>query len=124
MVRSVADAFNRRDFDAALALADNDLTWKPFISSVETPDLLRGKEEIRRAWASQVEALDLRMEIEDVTTVDPDTAVITSRAIARGGSSGVPLEAAGAILARFRDGRFVHCEWHQTVAAALEAARG
>jgi hypothetical protein len=69
-----------------------------------------------------VDLLDLRMEIDEVISVDPDTAVIASRAVARGDASGIPMETTGAILARFRAGRFVHCEWHPTVAAALEAA--
>ena len=54
-------AFNRRDFDAALAYLRDDVTWERFLSRAEAPTpVVRGKEELRAAWESQVEAVDLR----------------------------------------------------------------
>jgi ketosteroid isomerase-like protein len=60
-VRQGIEAFNRRDFDAALAMLSDDIIWECFLSQTEsaTPEV-RGKRELRAVWESQVEAVDLR----------------------------------------------------------------
>ena len=65
-VRNGIDAFNRRDFDAALATLREDVTWERFLSKAEadTP-VVRGKAELRAVWESQVEAVDIRAEPEE-----------------------------------------------------------
>jgi hypothetical protein len=64
-VREVVDAFNRRDFTAALGPLSNDVTWERFLSRAEaaTP-AVRGKPELLAVWKSQVKAV----EFQDVST--------------------------------------------------------
>jgi ketosteroid isomerase-like protein len=73
LVRAVYEAFNRRDFDAALALGHDSMTWGTLFS-VETA-VLRGKQEIRVAWESQIEALDVRIDLLELKSLD-DTRVL------------------------------------------------
>jgi hypothetical protein len=70
-IREVVDAFNRRDFTAALAPLRNDVTWERFLSRVTaaaTP-AVRGKAELLAVWKSQVEAVDIRVEPEEFISV-------------------------------------------------------
>jgi ketosteroid isomerase-like protein len=91
-VREGFAAFNRRDFDGALASLHDDVTWERFLSRAETDEpLVRGKEELRRIWESQVEALDLRFETEEFTAVGDDQVLVSALATARGSGSEITL---------------------------------
>jgi ketosteroid isomerase-like protein len=68
LVRAGYEAFNRRDFDAALALAHDSISWRTLFS-VET-DVLRGKQEIRAGWERQIEALDVHIDVVELTPLD------------------------------------------------------
>jgi ketosteroid isomerase-like protein len=91
-LREAFDAFNRRDFDAAIATVAEDITWEPFLSETETP-LLRGKEQVRAAWNAQVEMMDVRVEPEELIPVGNDRVVACIRLIAQGHGSGMSLDA-------------------------------
>lgn len=78
-IRKGIEAFNRRDFDAALALLADDITWEGFLSRTETQLRHRGKEQIRAAWESQVEMLDVRAEPEEFIAVGTDKVVEAAR---------------------------------------------
>ena len=44
LIQSGIDAFNRRDFDAALARLREDVTWEPFLSRTEADSpVVRGR---------------------------------------------------------------------------------
>jgi ketosteroid isomerase-like protein len=120
VVRNAYEAFNRRDFDAALASAADDVTWRPLFS-VETP-LLRGKNEIRAAWARQVEALDLRVEIKELVALGDSRVLAVARWTGRGVGSGAPVEATAAQLVTLERGRAISTETYATKAEALAAA--
>ena len=91
-LRKAIDDFNRRDFDDALDLMREDATWEPFLSRAET-SLLRGREQIRTAWESQVAAVDLRAEPEEFIPVGPDKVVVPMRLVAHGSRSEMSLTA-------------------------------
>jgi ketosteroid isomerase-like protein len=91
-LREAFDAFNRRDFDAAIANIAEDITWEPFLSETETP-LLRGREEVRAAWRAQVEMMDVRVDPEELIPVGDHDVVACIRLIAQGHGSGMSLDA-------------------------------
>jgi ketosteroid isomerase-like protein len=97
--RKAIDDFNRRDLDAALAVAAEDVTWKPFLAQTETA-LLRGRAQVKAAWESQVELLDLRIEPQEFIPVD-DKVVVTGHLSARGKRSEMSLTRAFALVSTF-----------------------
>ena len=119
LVRAGYDAFNRRDFDAAMALGHDSITWKPFFS-VET-DVLRGKEEVRAAWERQTEALDLRIDILELRPLDESRVLAVARWIGRGSSSGAPVDETGAQVFTVEDGTIRSVETYANKAEAREA---
>jgi ketosteroid isomerase-like protein len=93
-IRRGIEAFNRRDFDAALAYLRDDVTWERFLSRAEAPTpAVRGKAELRAAWESQVEAVDLRGEPEEFIPVGDDKVIVPVRMVALGSGSELSLTA-------------------------------
>jgi ketosteroid isomerase-like protein len=121
LVRKGIDAFNRRDFDAALAALREDVTWERFLSRAEadTP-LVRGKEELRAAWESQVEAVDLRLEPEEFIAAG-DKVIVPSRMLARGSGSEIALSAPVTWVWTIEDGLAAKVEAFESRADALGA---
>ena len=120
IVRRAYEAFNRRDFDAALADAADDVTWMPLFS-VETA-LLRGKDEIRAAWSRQVESLDVKVEVNELIPVGDSHVVAVARWAGRGAGSGAPVETTAAQLVTIRDGKAIRTETFGSKDEALAAA--
>jgi RimJ/RimL family protein N-acetyltransferase/ketosteroid isomerase-like protein len=121
-VRDGIAAFNRRDFDAALGPARDDVTWEPFLSRLDTP-LLLGKDEIRTAWESQVQALDLRVEPDALIPVGDRTVVVPARSLGRGSGSDVPVSASVVFVWEADDdGRFARVRTFESLDQALAAA--
>lgn len=102
-VRELIEAFNRRDFEAALSTLADDITWETFLSRTET-EVLRGKEELRVAWESQVEAVDLRAEVEEIVAVGDDKVVTQTRMRMRGRGSEIDLVESVTWLAAMSEG--------------------
>ena len=119
-IRRGYDAFNRRDFDAVLAEADDRVTWRP-IFSLESP-LLEGKEEIRAAWTSAVESLDVHVEPRELIPVGDDAVVVVAKWIGRGAASGTPVSATAAQVFTFEEGVVVSVESYPGREEALGAA--
>jgi ketosteroid isomerase-like protein len=91
-IRRGMEAFNRRDFDAALASLRDDVTWERYFSRAETTTpVVRGKAQLRAAWESQVEALDLRVEPDEFIPVGDDKVVVSMRMVAHGSASEISL---------------------------------
>jgi ketosteroid isomerase-like protein len=123
-VRTVVDAFNRRDFDAALAPLRDDVTWERFLSRAEaaTPAVL-GKEELLAVWKSQVEAVDLRVEPEEFIPIG-DRVVAPMRMIARGSGSEIELSSSITWVSTFDDeGLCTKVEAYDDREDALRAVR-
>jgi len=90
-VRELIDAFNRRDFDAAMAPLRDDVTWERFLSRAEaTSPAVRGKAELLAVWKSQVEAVDIRVEPEEFIPVG-NKVIAPMRMCARGSGSAIEL---------------------------------
>ena len=120
IVRAGYEAFNRRDFDVGWEMAHESVTWKPLFS-VET-DVLRGKEAVQAAWRSQVEALDLRVDLLELRSLDEHRVLALGRWSGKGSGSGALVERTGAQLFTFDGGLIASVETFATRDAALEAA--
>ena len=120
LVRAVFEAFNRRDFDAALALGHDSISWRTLFS-VET-DVLRGKHEIRAAWERQIEALDVHIDVLEVTPLDETRVLAIGKWSGRGSESGAPVEQTAVQMFTVQDGRLRSVETYASRGEALEAA--
>jgi ketosteroid isomerase-like protein len=123
LIRCGIDAFNRRDFDAALAALRDDVTWERFLSRAEADSaVVRGKDELRAVWESQVEAVDLRLEPEEFIAAGDDKVVVPSRMEARGRGSEIALSAPVTwVWTLDEEGLAIKVEAFDSLAAALEA---
>jgi hypothetical protein len=124
-VRAGAEAFNSRDFDTAMAGLRDDVTWDRFLSRAEAEGtVVRGKAELLAVWESQVQAVDLRIEGEELIPVGHDAVVAPTRMIARGSDSGITLSAAVTWVYRFdSSGLIASVEAFEKLSDALDAAR-
>jgi ketosteroid isomerase-like protein len=122
-IRSGIEAFNRRDFGAALAGLRDDVTWQRFLSRAETTaPVVHGKEQLRAVWESQVEALDLRAEPDEFIPVG-DKVIVPLRMVAHGSASEIPLTEPVTWVWTFGDeGLVVSVEAFESREDALEAA--
>ncbi|MFL5898645.1 MAG: nuclear transport factor 2 family protein [Solirubrobacterales bacterium] len=123
-VRQGIEAFNRRDFDTAMALARDDVTWARFLSRSEADDpLVRGKEELRAVWESQVEAVDIRLEPEEFIEAGDDKVIVPTVMVARGSGSEITLSASVTWAWTFDEGGLIaRVDAFETKAAACTAA--
>jgi ketosteroid isomerase-like protein len=93
-VRRGIDAFNRRDFDAALEMLRDDVTWERFLSRAESDDqVIHGKKELRAIWESQVETVDIRVEPEKLIPAGDDKVIAPTAMVGRGRESEINLSA-------------------------------
>jgi ketosteroid isomerase-like protein len=120
LVRAVFEAFNRRDFDAALALGHDSISWRTLFS-VET-DVLRGKQEIRVAWERQIEALDVHIDVVELTPLDETRVLAVGKWRGRGSESGAPVEQTAVQVFTVEDGRLRSVETYASNDEALESA--
>ena len=94
-VRGGIEAFNARDLDTVLAGVREDVTWERFLSRAETDaPAVRGKDELRAVWESQVQAVDIRVEVLDLVPDGEDRVIASTRMVTRGSGSEIALSAA------------------------------
>jgi ketosteroid isomerase-like protein len=121
IVRAAMQAFNRRDFDAALEHASDDVTWAPFIAVTETP-LLRGKDEILGAWERQFDVMDLHIESVEILAHDDARVVTLTHLSGRGHGSEASVDRKFAQVVAFERGRMKAVASYENAAEALRAA--
>jgi ketosteroid isomerase-like protein len=115
------DAFNRRDLDAFLALADADVEFVSLLAPVEG-GTYRGHDGIRRMWENTAEVFpDLIAEIVEVRELG-DVMFGAVHFRAHGAGSDVPLDWTVWYAARWRGGRCVSVHSFETKTEALQAA--
>jgi ketosteroid isomerase-like protein len=116
------DAFNRRDLDALLALADPDIEWFPRVAELEGGGPYRGHDGVRRWWESWLAvAPDFSVEVEDVGVLD-DGTVARVRLRGHGVASGASMEETIWQFAEWRARKCVRYRTFESEAEALEAA--
>ena len=112
------DAFNERDLDAVLALADSNVEFFPRILEVEGGGPYRGHDGVRSWWESWIAiAPDWSGEIEDVRDLG-DVTVARVRLRGHGVASGATMDQTLWQVAEWRQKKCVR--WH-TLASETEA---
>ena len=120
IVRSVFDAFNRRDIAAFLAFLDPDVEWVPVLAVLEGR-VYRGHGEVR-SWLKDL-ATDwefFEVDYEELRDLD-GRVLVCGHWHARGRASGVELENPGTYLYELEDGKVVSMRTFTDRAEALEA---
>jgi ketosteroid isomerase-like protein len=119
--RDFIEAYNRRDFDAAVESFDPEVDW--VLPARQSSDSCRGPDEIKRFWKGLDETFeDLRLRPQEF--VDAGDRVATRlRHYGRGRESGIEIdEELYHQVATFRDGKMVRIEYFAEWPEALEAA--
>ena len=121
--RAFIDAYNRRDFDAAVESFDPEIDW--VLPAHQSSDSGRGPDEVRRFWEGLDETFEeLRLHPQEFVD-DGDQVATRLRSNGRGKGSGVVVE--GELyhqVVTFRDGRMVRIEYFTDWDQALEATTG
>ena len=123
VIQEAYDAFNRRDFEAFIALHDEEVE---LFDLAEAPDqrVFRGHAGVRTWIAKLQEAWGegfVRFEPQGIVEGD-GAVVVDTRAKAVGGGSGVPIEMTFHTVLRFRDQKAVWVNSFIDRAEALDAA--
>lgn len=115
-----ADAFNRRDIDANLALTADDVEAIPRSARMEGS--YHGHDGIRRWWAGLFGAFpDFNAEVLEVRDLG-DLTVAALRLRGRGAETGTPFDAATWHVTQLRHGKCIWWGVYTSESEALEAA--
>ena len=121
--RAFIEAYNRRDFDAAVESFDPEIDW--VLPAHQSSDSGRGPDEVRRFWEGLDETFEeLRLDPQEFVD-DGDQVATRLRYYGRGKGSGIVVE--GELyhqVVTFRDGRMVRIEYFTDWDQALEAPTG
>jgi len=105
LFRQVIDAFNRRDFDAYLALMDSGVEFTPYERAVEGLGPYRGHDGVRTWWESSLQAIpDLTAELHDVRS-SGDKTFARGRLYGTGAGSGAAFDRTLWLANEWRDGK-------------------
>ena len=117
-----ADAFNRRDIDAFLALCDPDGEFTTRVSELEGGGPYRGHDGVR-SWLEDLLGIspDFSVEIEEVLDLGAVT-IARQRHRGHGMGSDAPMEQTAWIVTEWRDSKAIWWRVYQSEAEALEAA--
>ena len=117
------EAYNRGDYEAALAPFDPTIEWEVHESLVLDATTYHGHEGVKRFWETWAEAISgMALEIEECRCIEQNRVFAITRAHGAGAGSGVPVASGRfAQIADFRDGRVVRVRLYGDVAYALEA---
>jgi ketosteroid isomerase-like protein len=122
LIHRAFDALNRREFDAFLALMDDDVEVVPRMSAIEGESGYRGHDGLRSWWNSLLDVFpDYSMELSDVRDVG-DLTFATLHARGHGAGSATPTDQAAWIVIRWQHGKSVWWRTFDARAEALEAA--
>ena len=119
--RAFIEAYNRRDFDAAVEWFAPDIAW--VLPERQSFDSCHGPDEIKRFWQGLDETFD-NLQLKPQEYVDAGDRVATRlRHHGRGKGSGVEIDAElYHQVATFRDGLIVRMEYFGSWPEALEGA--
>jgi ketosteroid isomerase-like protein len=118
----MADAIDRRDLDAYLALNDPDVEFIPRILEVDGGGSYRGHDGVRSWWENVFGVFpDFRGEIEELRDLG-DVTVARVLLSGQGMGSAAPTENDAWLVTEWRDGKAIWWRVCRSEAEALEAA--
>jgi ketosteroid isomerase-like protein len=119
--RDFIEAYNRRDFDAALENFDPDVQW--VLPALQSSDSAQGTDAVRRFWEGLDETMEeLRLDPQEFVDAG-DRVAVRLRYFGRGKGSGVEIESEMYHqVATFRGGTIVRMEYVTSWPEALEVA--
>ena len=122
-VRATVEAFNRRDFDAALERAHPDVEWVT-LESFPDAGTYYGPEGIRQFFGTWMDTFQgFRLHLEDCVAIDQQRVLATIRVSGEGAESGVQVQSPTFFqLAEFRNGLAIRVQMFPTESEALKAA--
>jgi ketosteroid isomerase-like protein len=119
VVRAAEQAFNRMDLEAFAAYAHPEIEWDAGLIGTQTYRGRNGVREmlrdVQKSWS------EMRMEIIGEPLGVDDTVVFEARLVARGRSTGAPVDASQFFVARFKDGSCIQARAFTSRSEALEA---
>jgi ketosteroid isomerase-like protein len=120
-VKAFIDAYNRRDFDAAMKDFDPEVDW--VLPAQQSADSGRGPAEVKRFWERVDETME-ELQLRPQEWIDGGDRVATRlRHYGKGRGSGVEIDTElYHQVVTFRDGRMVRIEYFADWAEAREAA--
>ena len=117
------EAFNRRDFDAALAGFHPEIEWKPAADLGPEPKVYRGHAGVLEFWDTWLGTMDdFELEVTECIDAPADRVFVTARARGRGKGSGAPVEGELHQVFEYEGRAVVRVRLFGSRAAALEAA--
>jgi ketosteroid isomerase-like protein len=122
IARAGVEAFNRGDFDAALANAHDEVVWHVYLSADGT--VAHGRDEVRRVW-EETEDIFRGFQVEvDEYVEEGDYVIAVGRFRGRAPGADTP-ELSSPIAQRFhiRDGRLAEVRSFRSLEEALAAIR-
>jgi ketosteroid isomerase-like protein len=121
-IRAGLAALNRRDLDAMLATLQPDAEMVPLRAVLEGT-VYRGHDGLRRWLADMDEDWeDLRIDTDEVRSLESGVVLVVGRFHARGKSSGVTLDESAAWICEVADGKLARVRFFADAASALSAA--
>jgi ketosteroid isomerase-like protein len=120
-LRALFDAYNRRDFEAAVQYAHPEVEWHPGLTELDVSPRYRGREELRRFFETITEAWESYVVVPEETVAAPGDRVLVVerwRAVGRGG---LEFDLQLTDVFTFRDGLIVRIDGFRDKAEALEA---
>ena len=119
--RAAVDAWNRGDQEGWVASFDPDGVWQPGLTQVDGGRPIVGRDGIRQAWSDLHEAFEvLTPEYDEF--VDTGEAIVAVGRLTGRSTTGVPINAEYAVVARYHDGLAVSVRSYTSHAEAREAA--
>jgi ketosteroid isomerase-like protein len=122
ILRTVLEAFNRRDLDALSALLAPDVEIVPIRAALEGNTAYAGRDAAAEWFAALDESWETMTASAERFREGHDCVIAIGRAQGRGRESGVQIDVDAAAVARFRGGLVTHLSISTDVATAMEAA--
>ena len=121
--RRAMEAYNRGDFDEAVADFHPDIEWQVHGSLMPDATTYHGHDGVKEFWATWAEAIEgMVLEIEECRSAGEDRVLAITRAHGTGAGSGAPVESGRfAQLVDFRDGQAARVRLYGDVSFALSA---
>ena len=125
IVRAQIDAYNRGDYDAALALLDEDVEWHvPEVAALDAPasGIVRGRARVAEQFARWLEAWETHaFQVTDALS-HGDDVFVAGLQVGRGRHSGLDIRVPTFHVFTVRDQKIVAMRAFPERAEALEAA--